>query len=271
MGLELTDAAPANAGYPYRPLVGSGGRQALSRGGVGPAQRRSLTLGAAITAFSTATSRTYPVGNGVYMARVFPYPVNYLDHGHWTPIDDRLVRAGGSAHPVGAGYRLSLPGRLGQAPVSLSADGSSVGLTLLGARAVSGAVSGNKETYSNALPGVTVSYAAQPAVVKEDLVLSHPGTQSQFRYALTLPDSLRPVAQSGEIKMLDASGRVRFVLLAPFMYEAANGPLDVQHRGGVTMSLSRSPGRWLVTVSPDRSWLASAGRRWQGGYRPVTG
>lgn len=250
---------PRNAGFPH---VIASNHTGLTPHVVRRMSARGFAVtGGPVAAFSTATSRTYPVGNGAYVARVFPYPVNYLRDGHWAAINDTLVRAGDTAHPAGVGYGLSLPMTFGRTPVRMTATAGSVALTLLGAHSSEGQLSGDQEAYRNVIPGVSARYAAGPEGVKESLTLASSQAMHSFHYALALSKGLRPVQRGNGIDVVSSTGRVVFVLAAPFMYEQAAGPQNVSDRGAVTMTLARGAGGWTVTLAADRQWLSTAGRK----------
>ncbi len=184
---------PAGGRYPGEHLGGA----LQARGGIARLRAAARhALGPDIPSFRTRTSRTYAVGGGAYMARVFPEPVNYLADGRWRPIDDALVPTAGGVRNRANSYSVVLPDRLGQAPERVSSGGASVSLSLQGADA-RGVVSGNKDTFGNALRGVTADYVSEATVVKEALTLSGPSATSSFRYTLGLSQGLRPSADSG--------------------------------------------------------------------------
>lgn len=111
-------------------------------------------------------TRTYVTPTGVYEAVVGSAPLNYQDgNGAWQPIDDSLVSdpATGYAWQVAAdSYQAQFPSSLAAGPVKVSDGGQWLSFQLTGAGSTTGTVSGNTITYADALPGVTVQYAATP-------------------------------------------------------------------------------------------------------------
>lgn len=249
---------PAGGGFPS---TGVGGRRDALSGRVSGGLARGV--GAEIPAFRTQTSRTFVGGDGAFVTRVYSSPVNYRDaQGGWRPIDDSLVASGSSVVNRADAYRVVLPGRLSSGPMAVSDPQGRVSLALVGGSG-SGSVRGTSDVFANALPGVSVDYTVGSGAVKDALSLAGPASPSRFVYDLGLSAGLSPQsATDGSIDVRDMQGRTRFVLLAPFMVDAARRSNDV---GRVSMRLMRVGAGWRVMLAADRAWLAAPGRRW-----PVT-
>lgn len=198
--------------------------------------------------------------DGNFATRVFGAPVNFRDaQGNWQPIDDSLVSSGAAVANRADAYRAAIPNDLAEGPVSVSDSAGSVGLRLEGVSG-KGAVSGSSDVFAGAMRGVSVSYTAAPQVLKDTLTLAGRSAPTRFVYDLRLSSGLRPSRRGdGGIDLLDARGRTRFVLLAPFMVDAAHRAGDV---GRVSMTLRRSGSGWRVVLVADRRWLAARDRRW---------
>jgi hypothetical protein len=138
---------------------------------------RNTASAVEIPSLRPRTSRTYLTNQG-YQAQISVDSLNYRDPtGAGQPIDDTLVPAttAGFAYQNHANaYSLLLPTSL-STPVTVITGTNTLAVRLVGAQ---GAVSatGNVGTDANALPGVTVSDAAEPDAVKESLILVGPMT-----------------------------------------------------------------------------------------------
>jgi hypothetical protein len=123
-------------------------------------------VGAELPAQRTADSRTYlNKRGGGYVQFISAAPLHYRDaQGVWQPIDDSLVPSGGGYTNAANSYRVSLPASL-RSPLQFSDGDASVSMSLVGGGG-SVAASGATATYTSALPGVSVRYAAGPESVE---------------------------------------------------------------------------------------------------------
>ena len=190
-------------------------------------------------------------------------PVNYQDQsGAWQPIDDTLVPStvpGYAWQNRADGYRVLLPADLGGAPIRVQRGGAWLSFQLAGA-AARGSVSGNTVTYPDALPGVTVSFAAVGDEVKESLLLANPGVQVGYTFRVqTAPGlSVKPNGTGG----LDvySGSAFQFALPAPFMTDAPGAPQGFSR--AVSFSTQPTPGGLSLEVTADPAWLHRPERRW---------
>lgn len=116
-----------------------------------------------LTSLRTATSDTFQLSNGTRELVAYDHAVNFrAAAGRWQPIDTSLVKASdGSWQPAASPVPFSLPSSLAGKPVSIGSGSTQLSFSLAGAGPSEGAASGSKgRTYSNVVPGVSVSYGA---------------------------------------------------------------------------------------------------------------
>jgi RHS repeat-associated protein len=222
-------------------------------------------LGPEILEERTRNSKTFagPDGRGV-VTRVYAGPVHFKGaNGDWLEIRSDLERASGGGLRNGRNhYGLELPDRLGSAPVKIGEGGDELSFSLAGAQGTAVATH-NEATFADALPGVTVKYAALSNAVKEDLVLSGPDSPTTFTFRVGGSAGLTATkSRDGGIEFRNAAGDVAFALPAPFMFDAAHKP---QASGAVSYDIERTGDGWQLTLRADRGWLGAKDRQW-----PVT-
>lgn len=211
-----------------------------------------------VAALRSRDSRTLRVDDH-YRAEVFPGPIHYQDaNGAWQPIDNTLVSAGaaGSWRNRANDYHAEFPSDLGAGPVRVAKGDAWVSFALTGGKGA-GRGSGSAVTYPEALPGVSVTYAAGNDRLKETLTLAGPSAPSQFDFELAASPGLVPKPAGRGIDLVSASGQRVFHLLAPHMDDAAGA-----HSEAVSMAVAPSARGWRLTLVADKAWLADADRAW---------
>jgi len=196
------------------------------------------------------------------VAHLYAKPVHFRARGArgWNRIDSGLRRVGGRWVNRANRYRVALPDEIARVPVRVRRDGLWVQFALRGARGTA-RVRGTEAVYRGALPGVDISYRAQASSVKETLTLDGPRAQRRFVFDLSVAPGLRPRVLKGRgLVVRDRRGRTRMALAAPWMVDARGSKT-----GRVGLSLASVGGRWRLTMTPSRRWLARPVRAW-----PVT-
>lgn len=206
----------------------------------------------------TRTSDTY-LQNGHDVARVYPGSINYPDgSGHWQPIDDTLIpssRPGYAYQNRANRYTVYFPATLGS-PIRSESGGDWLEFSLAGGSG-SGSVSGASDTF--AVPGAQLGYTAGNDLLKEQIVLAAPSSPATFVFALNTSPGLTPrQAADGRIDFVEAAGTIPFVFLPPFLQDNSHAPDSFSR--AVSLQLAQTPSGPTVTVSADRSWLATPGR-----------
>ena len=215
--------------------------------------------GRELPALRTETSRTFELPSGQLAAQVYPAPVNFRGAGgKWQPIDNDLVEDPDERFALrneANDYEAHLPADLSE-PVRFELDGHWAELRLVGASAEASS-KGDTVTYADALPGASVSLTATNGGLKENVVLASADSQSEFRYRLAASEGLTAREdRSGGVALVDAEGKARIRLAAPFMTDAAG--IDSH---AVTMEVvSDAEGQALV-VRADRGWLSAPERK----------
>lgn len=120
---------------------------------------------------------------------------------------------------------------------------------------------GSTVTYTSALHGVDVSYAALATGLKDTLVLRDASAASSFTYRVTLPagSTLARDPTSGGVTVTDAAGRPSALRLAPPAV-AYSVPGSVPSGRPVTMTVGGTAAAPTVTVGVEPAWLAVPGR-----------
>ncbi len=80
-------------------------------------------------------------------------------------------------------------------------------------------------TYTNALPGVSVTYAAMAEGVKEELVLADAKAQSSFDFTVSLREGLSAIETAeGGVSIVDGTGVEKAVITRPSSTTRATPP-----------------------------------------------
>jgi RHS repeat-associated protein len=236
----------------------AGGQSTLA-----PAERagvpQRVTIEAELPDLRTERSRTYELEDGRRLSKVFAGPVHHRANGEWRTIDTRLEPAAGGFAVKDAGYRLSVPSRLGDAGVKVADGANALSFSLEGARAATAEVRGATVRYPGAVEGAALTYTAQANGVKEALILDGPSSPATYSFDLRASDGLRPRADgSGGLEFADRDGDVKFSIAPAYMRDAAGA---VSHE--VEYDVDRAgDARFRLTMRADRDWLADPGRRY---------
>jgi RHS repeat-associated protein len=210
----------------------------------------------------TATSQTFRLPDGDRETRIYANPVNYWDSAdEWQPIEEGLEE-----QPHGSGltnrtnaFDLSLPERLGDAPVRLSEDGKWVAAELLGPVSEPVELEGGTATYEGQDPGTSFDLSTLPNGIKEGIELSDPSQPSSFSFELTASEGMTASLDSeGAIEFTDAGGAVFATLPAPVLVESS--PESATSRAVHYSLEADGPGSWRLAVTVDREWLSQPQR-----------
>jgi hypothetical protein len=107
------------------------------------------------------------------------------------------------------------------AGVSLSQEGQSVALTLVGSSTALATVAGDTASYREVLAGTDLSYVSRSDGVEEVATLESSEAPTALRYRMST-SGLTPRAEpGGSIVLLDEAGTVLFWLPAPVAYQEA--------------------------------------------------
>jgi RHS repeat-associated protein len=250
-------------------IIGSG----IAAGDEGPASTQSPAASGAppkdeagieIKADRTATSQTFQLPDGSRETRIFETPINYRDeNGQWKPIEEGLEESAGGTITNGANsFDLSLPERLGAAPVRLSSGDEWVSARLLGSDSDPAEVNRNTASYESVANGTTFELASMATGVKESIELEDASAPSSFHFELDASAGLTPsIEGDGSIAFSDESGNIAARLPAPTISDSA--PDSAPNPSAVKYKLEdASNGNWILAIDADRDWLESPARVW---------
>jgi YD repeat-containing protein len=225
-----------------------------------------------VTSMRTQGSRTFATPEGHYRTELFTHSIHHRDgEGAWQPIDDTLVSSTKASYEwenAANRYTLLLPEDLSEAPVLVEEGGHWVAMSLPGA-AAAGAAAQEEATYDEALPGVSLSYAATPDAVKESIVLEGPKSPSTIEFVLKASPGLAPAKTAdGGVVLLTPEGQVAFTFSPPFMVDSAEPEPAVS--SDVSLEVGKKGGNLTLAVVADEKWLASPDRVWPVTIDPTT-
>ena len=240
----------------------------VRRGGraSGPGAGPSSATKKEIIGRRSRNSRTYQSG-GNFETLIYPASINYQDaKGNWQPIDDTLVAASNPAYAYqnkANSYTAFFPANLAASPIHFTGQAGFVDISLVGARGAV-AASHNQATYSNVLPGVSLSYAANADTLKESIRLDAPTAPNTFTFRLhTGPGLTARQMPGGAIEFLNAAGKPQYAFTLPYMYDSSNSAAGFSRE--VRMALGQDASGQTVTLTADPGWLKSNARKF-----PVT-
>jgi RHS repeat-associated protein len=225
--------------------------------------------GVEVAADRTATSDTFRLPDGALQAHIFETPVNYrAPSGEWKPIEE-----GFEEQPDGSGFTngansidVSLPERLGAAPVRLSKGEEWVAAKLLGQSSEAAQLEGDTATYEAADPGTSFGLSTLPDGIKEDIELAGPSQPATFNFELSASEGLTPsLDPEGSIEFHDPSEKVFATLPAPVMYDSAGAESHAIHYELESLA----DGSWKLTVRADSEWLSDPQRSWPATLDPT--
>jgi RHS repeat-associated protein len=217
-----------------------------------------------LTSKRTATSQTFELPDGSLEARIFANPVNYRDaDGTWKPIDDQLEEAEGGGISNGSNaFDVSLPERLGEEPVRLSAEGHWVSTELLGPDTEEAQLEGGTASYESASGKTSFELSGLANGVKESIEVADPSQSASFAFDLSASGDLTPSLEAdGAIEFRDPEGRVIVTLPPPVMSDSAPGQPAVSNAIHYELGKEQE-GHWRLTVRPDDDWLSRSDRVW---------
>lgn len=208
--------------------------------------------GPLISAYSSATSRTYRTARGTMLTDSYLSPVNYQDSaGEWQPILNQLVRDKTGWRNEANSLLLNLPTTL-SAPVSLSAGSASVSFALLGAHGTA-AVSGDIARYANALPMADAAYESTSSGVDERITLKTSAAPRVLNFNLSTGPNLqlRRMAE-GALGLFDDHDGLVFYIPQSVAYPATGTATPSRP---LPLSLTGSGSNWRLSLNLEEPWL----------------
>jgi RHS repeat-associated protein len=223
--------------------------------------------GVEIKSARTATSDTYQLPDGSRETRLYAASVNYKDEeAEWKPIEEDLEPASGGGLTNGANsFDLSLPERLGAAPVRVGGNDEWVSDRLLAKASEIPEVEGNTATYEATLPGTTFELSSIPTGVEETIELGNASQPSSFHFELDASQGLTPyLEEDGSVAFRQKDGTEAARMPAPTITDSV--PDAVPNSREVHYEVKSLPnGKWELELAADKTWLEDPSRVW-----PVT-
>jgi RHS repeat-associated protein len=268
LALSPSPAGGGNLAQPPLPPTDSAGSQARDQSLRLPAAppQYEVDPDGEVVSLRNAHSNVFKKPGGYYQQVISAGLVNYMDaKGSWQKIDSTLVQnvAGLSGVRNRANsFQVDLPGAMNEREISLAVGSEAIKMTLVGAGATSLLAKGNRASYAAALPGVDVTYDVIPSGLKESLVVhKRPISPAVFAFKLNTGSLILRQQPNGSVQAVDAAGRTRFTIEAPWMHDA---PTHLSELGTtsnlVALTLTGGPGSYLLTYTPDAKWLNDPAR-----------
>lgn len=161
----------------------------------------------------TATSETFRLPSGQLETRIYQAPIHYRDaENHWQPIEEGLEPGPGASivNSESNRFDVSLPVRLGSAPVRVSEEGEWVSYRLLGRQTDPVELDEAQASYEVEGNGPQFDFETIPNGVKEEIEVTDPSQPTNFRFELDASEGVTPeLAQDGSVQFRDAAGGLR--------------------------------------------------------------
>jgi RHS repeat-associated protein len=248
-------------------LVGIGG------GDLATAQEAQETPQATeLPKWSTATSDTYRLPDGLRETVIYQAPVNFKDgDGQWKPIVEELEQQpDGSGLSNGANsFDLLLPERMGDGAVRLDTGDAWVSQELLGTETTPAEVEGSTATYGAEGEGVSIELTSISAGVKETIELGDASQPRVYRFRIDASSGVTPIlTEAGSIEFRDEDEELVAEIPAPFLEDSSQVP---QTSSAVHYELSPDDSdAWILTVDANSEWLSDPDRVWPVKIDPTT-
>src|SRR6478609_12219569 len=120
-------------------------------------------------------------------------------------------------------------------------------------------VHGNVATFAASDGASVVDYEAKGSGVKESIVLDRaPTSAPSYVFDLDVSKGLSPqLTDAGAVALVRPDGSTPYTMPAPFMSDSAATPVTST---AVSYGLRRQGHHWVLSVTPDRSWLTDQDR-----------
>lgn len=218
----------------------------------------------------TLNSKTLRLNDGTYTLGSYGFNVHFLTPDGFVEYDNTLIRKGNSFTPALSDIELAFD--FDRPSYSIIFDGINARFELISDNlqpaeaqiselpkqeynsrsaelfAVPNAKS--QLSYCNILDGVTVSYLIYGRDIKESIILDTLPEETVFRFAITTNSELF-IGDDGSIRIGEA------VIPHAFMYDAHGNASDA-----VDYSLEQTENGYILTITPDRTWLETSERRY---------
>ena len=234
-------------------IAGAAERDLGPHFGSAPEVERSELLDA------SGANRTFRLSDGRRETRLYGTPAGAGGPAsHWESIgDSEGATLADGAGPVG----VRLPEQIDAGAARVSAGGEWVASKLLGPSTGPIDLNGAAARYATPDAKLSLHYTPLPGGLKEDIEIANASQPNAYSFELSASAGLTPSLEAGgAIAFRDAKGEFAFILPPPKMADGATHPAVSR---AVHYELGpEEEGRWRLTVSADRTWLADPDRAW---------
>jgi RHS repeat-associated protein len=216
----------------------------------------------------TATSTSYRMSDGTTQVELSTEPVHYKDSkGKWQDVDTTVAPGAGEDSFENA--KNSFRTRFGKSSdrlVSFQVGDESISLGAAGEkRSLTPVVKDSSVAFADVFGTADVRYYVSRTGVKETVVLTAAADAAdEYTFELRTSGLTAKAQPDGSIGFFKNNGdtRPKYVIPAPNMYDssAANRLGQPGYSEKITQTLSQQGGRTLITLKPDRAWLAAKER-----------
>ena len=290
-GDSLVPGDPITADSGTRATSGSlsGGSNAApkSLSGTSSGKQQAFDPSKATITHQDAFNTTYRNPDGTMTSQMSLYPMNVKTGDSWAPVNTKI-----STDAVSRGYKVDqnplsphFAGATGTGnDFTVSNNGYVVSAGLASERRVSASVPTQADlresdqpgasadqgiSYPSVMPGSDLTYQVSETGVKEALVLNQvPATsQKSWTWSINAPGLNLVSGPAGSVLLEDANGQTQFQIPTPVMTDSSGvDGKSANAEDTIPVTLTQGAGgNWLITLTPDRTWLTSASRAY-----PVT-
>ncbi|QNA75393.1 RHS repeat-associated core domain-containing protein [Streptomyces sp. So13.3] len=276
MAVTVLDGASGAVAAPQKPTPQPAGHYATTAADIPSARVAARLSGQQVEALSerSETSTTWVNANGSLTTELSAGPIRFKDNGQWRPVDLDLVQGSdGSIAPKAHPRGLKLAGEGGVSARSLADAGSAPArdLVTLGAGdqqialqwkggLPKPALSGNRATYVNAVPGANVVVEATRTGFEQYVDIAQRPAAGGFAYTLPLKTKGLTVKQlaDGSLQFADGKNNKQAVMPAPTMWDAQIDPVSGEHthQASVALKVVAHKGSVDLVFTPDAKFLA---------------
>ena len=113
--------------------------------------------------------------------------------------------------------------------------------------------------YSNVFEGVDMRYTIISKTLKEDIILNNKDCENEFSFSYQLKGLGMRITDENTIELYDSNNteKVVYVIDKPYMYDSAETPASSD---AVSMELTEKNGKYTITITADKTWLAEEER-----------
>jgi RHS repeat-associated protein len=209
-------------------------------------------------ALGGANTDVYDQGPGVgtHVALVYPADVNYQTaNGNWRDLSLALTPTADGWTNSNEGTTLSIPSTLSPTtPVQEALSQGNFTIAPVGVK-VPGELSGGNVIYSDALPSIDLTYAAEPAGYHEEVVFNSAPALPTLEYQIQTTGLSLATNDAGGIDIFTPDGTVIGQIPSPLAYDASpqlNGSV-----GQITLT-DQGSGAYDLQIALDPTFMATA-------------